>query len=148
MFKSASDWYRSAYMKNTRRTSTFRAKTLLYVPHKDHSLETLKFSLYFLGTRLKTIRLLQCWWKQDWTTSCCPHCSKLSTILHNIVTPDSGSTILSNTVDKCEQRGQQNVQSSPCIFEVVASLSIRGKDCSRLCLKVAINKKSAMHFIS
>ena len=29
---------------------------------------------------------------------CGPHCSQLSTILNNIVTPDSGSTILFNTV--------------------------------------------------
>jgi hypothetical protein len=36
---------------------------------------------------------------------CCPHCSQLSTTLNNIVTPDSGSTILFNIVDKCEQRG-------------------------------------------
>ena len=42
---------------------------------------------------------------------CCPHCSQLLTILNNIVTPDSGSTILFNIVDKCEnseQRGQHN----------------------------------------
>jgi hypothetical protein len=29
---------------------------------------------------------------------CCPHCSQLSTILNNIVTPDSGSTVLFNIV--------------------------------------------------
>ena len=28
------------------------------------------------------------WWKQHWTMLCCPHCSRLSTILFNIVTPD------------------------------------------------------------
>ena len=28
------------------------------------------------------------WWKQHWTMFCCPHCSRLSTILFNIVTPD------------------------------------------------------------
>ena len=27
------------------------------------------------------------WWKQHWTMLCCPHCSKLSTILFNIVKP-------------------------------------------------------------
>ena len=43
---------------------------------------------------------------------CCLHCSQLSTILNNIVTPDSGSTILFNIVDKCEQRGQQNIVQS------------------------------------
>jgi hypothetical protein len=57
-----------------------------------------------LTTRVKTLRLMQYWWKQDWTMFCCPHCSQLSTILNNIVTPDSGSTILFNIVDKCEQR--------------------------------------------
>jgi hypothetical protein len=30
---------------------------------------------------------------------CCPHCSQLSTILNNIVTPDSGSTILLTSVN-------------------------------------------------
>jgi hypothetical protein len=35
----------------------------------------------------------------------------LFTVVNNIeiVTPDSGSTILFNIVDKCEQRGQQNI---------------------------------------
>jgi hypothetical protein len=68
--------------------------------------------LTYLHTRVKTLRLLQYWWKQDWTMLCCPHCSQLSTMLNNIVTPDSGSTILFNTVDKCEQRGQQNIVQS------------------------------------
>ena len=31
----------------------------------------------------------------------------VSIILNNIVTPDSGSTIFFNILDKCEQRGQQ-----------------------------------------
>jgi hypothetical protein len=65
-----------------------------------------------LSTRVKTLRLMQYWWKQDWTMLCCPHCLQLSTILNNIVTPDSGSTILLNIVDKCEQRGQQNIVQS------------------------------------
>jgi hypothetical protein len=30
----------------------------------------------------------------------------------NIITPDSGSTTLFNIVDKCEQRGQQNIVQS------------------------------------
>jgi hypothetical protein len=34
------------------------------------------------------------------------------TILNNIVTPDSGSTTLFNIVDKCDQRGQQNIVQS------------------------------------
>jgi hypothetical protein len=63
-------------------------------------------------THVKTLRLMQYWWKQDWTMFCCPHCSWLSTTLNNIVTPDSGSTILFNIVDKCEQRGQQNIVQS------------------------------------
>jgi hypothetical protein len=45
-------------------------------------------------TQQKTIMLLQYWWKQDWTMLCCPHCSQLPTILNNVITPDSGSTIL------------------------------------------------------
>ena len=32
--------------------------------------------------------------------------------VNNIVTPDSGSTTLFNIVDKCEQRGQQNIAQS------------------------------------
>jgi hypothetical protein len=32
--------------------------------------------------------------------------------VNNIVTPDSGSTTLFNIVDKCEQRGQQNIVRS------------------------------------
>jgi hypothetical protein len=43
---------------------------------------------------------------------CGPHCSQLSTILNNIVTPESGSTILFNIVDKCEQCGPQNIVQS------------------------------------
>jgi hypothetical protein len=55
-----------------------------------------KNSSAFIGrepwpTRVKTLRLMQYWWKQDWTMFCCPHCSQLSTILNNIATPDSGS---------------------------------------------------------
>jgi hypothetical protein len=41
----------------------------------------------------------------------------LFTVVNNIeqyivVTPDSGSTILFNIVDKCEQRGQQDIVQS------------------------------------
>ena len=43
------------------------------------------------------------------TIFCCPHCSRLSTILNNIVKPESGVTILFNTVNSLEQCGQQNV---------------------------------------
>jgi hypothetical protein len=35
----------------------------------------------YVYTQLKTIRLLQYWWKQDWTMLCGPHCLQLSTIL-------------------------------------------------------------------
>jgi hypothetical protein len=28
-----------------------------------------------LYTRVKTLRLMQYWWKQDWTMFFCPHCS-------------------------------------------------------------------------
>ena len=40
---------------------------------------------------------------------CCPHCSRLLTVLNSIVTPDSGSTMLFNTVNSLEQCGQQNI---------------------------------------
>ena len=43
---------------------------------------------------------------------CCARCSQLSTIIFTIVTPDSGSTILFNIVDNCEQCGQQNIVQS------------------------------------
>jgi hypothetical protein len=36
----------------------------------------------------------------------------LFTVVNNIVTPDSCSTILLNIVHKCEQRGQQNIVQS------------------------------------
>jgi hypothetical protein len=36
----------------------------------------------------------------------------LFTVVNNIVTPDSGKTILFNIVDKCEQCGQQNIVQS------------------------------------
>jgi hypothetical protein len=76
------------------------------------TLEAQKWTNQTLLTRVKMLRLMQYWWKQDWTMFCCPHCSQLSTILNNIVTPDSGSTTLFNIVDKCEQRGQQNIVQS------------------------------------
>ena len=34
---------------------------------------------------------------------CCPHCSRLLTILNNVVEPESGVTMLKNIVDNCEQ---------------------------------------------
>ena len=40
---------------------------------------------------------------------CCPHCSRLLTVLDNIVEPESGVTILFNTVNSQEQCGQQNI---------------------------------------
>ena len=36
----------------------------------------------------------------------------LFTVVNNIVTPDSGSRILFNVVDKCEQRGPHNIVQS------------------------------------
>jgi hypothetical protein len=36
----------------------------------------------------------------------------LFTVVNNIVTPDSGSSILFNVVDKCEQRGPHNIVQS------------------------------------
>jgi hypothetical protein len=63
-------------------------------------------------TRLKTITLLQYIVDENRIEQCFPHCSQLSTILNNIITPDSGSTILFHIVDKCEQRRQQNIVQS------------------------------------
>jgi hypothetical protein len=37
---------------------------------------------------------------------CCPRCSHLSTVLNNIVDPESGVTILFNIVDSYEQCGR------------------------------------------
>jgi hypothetical protein len=54
---------------------------------------------------------------------CCPRCSHLSTILNNIVEPESGVTILFNIVDKCEQRGQQNIVQS-CFHQHCNNLSV------------------------
>ena len=50
--------------------------------------------------------------EQDWTMFCCPHCSKLSTILNNIVEPESGVTMLNNIADNYEEHGQQNMVQS------------------------------------
>jgi hypothetical protein len=74
-------------------------------------------------TRVKTLRLMQYWRKQDWTMFCCPHCSHLSTILNNIVEPESGVTILFNIVDNCEQCGQQNIVQS-CFHQYCINLSV------------------------
>ena len=43
---------------------------------------------------------------------CCPRCSHLSTILNNVVEPESGVTILFNIVDNYEQCGQQTEHCS------------------------------------
>ena len=40
---------------------------------------------------------------------CCPHCSRLLTVLNSIVITDSGSTMLFNVVNRLEQCGQQNI---------------------------------------
>jgi hypothetical protein len=69
---------------------------------------------------------MQYWWKQDWTMLCCPRCSLLSTILNNVVAPDSGSTILFNIVDKCEQRGQQIAKT---LFNPVEQRALRFLPC-------------------
>ena len=43
---------------------------------------------------------------------CIPHCSRLLTILNNVVEPESGETMLKNIVDNCEQCGQQSIVQS------------------------------------
>jgi hypothetical protein len=52
---------------------------------------------------------------------CCPRCSHLSTILNNIVEPESG--LLFNIVDNCEQCGQQNIVQS-CFHQYCNNLSV------------------------
>ena len=54
---------------------------------------------------------------------CCPHCSQLSTILNNIVTPDSGSTILLTSV---------NNVGSKTLFNPVKQRARRFLPCTRL----------------
>jgi hypothetical protein len=54
---------------------------------------------------------------------CCPRCSHLSTILNNIVEPESGVTILFNIVDNCEQCGQQSIVQS-CFHQHCNNLSV------------------------
>ena len=54
---------------------------------------------------------------------CCPRCSHLSTILNNIVEPESGVTILFNIVDSYEQCGQQNIVQS-CFHQYCINLSV------------------------
>ena len=49
---------------------------------------------------------------------CCQRCSHLSTILNNIVEPESGVTISFNIVDNCEQCGQQNIVQS-CFHQLL-----------------------------
>jgi hypothetical protein len=48
---------------------------------------------------------------------CCPRCSHLSTILDNIVEPESGVTIWF-IVDNCDQCVQQNIIQS-CFHQVL-----------------------------
>jgi hypothetical protein len=47
----------------------------------------------------------------------------LSTILNNIVEPESGVTILFNTVDNCEQCGQQSIVQS-CFHQYCDNLIV------------------------
>ena len=54
---------------------------------------------------------------------CCPRCSHLSTILNNVVEPESGVTILFNVVDSYEQCGQQNIVQS-CFHQYCINLSV------------------------
>jgi hypothetical protein len=54
---------------------------------------------------------------------CCPRSSQLSTILNNIVEPESGVTTLFNIVDNCEQCGQQSIVQS-CFHQYCINLSV------------------------
>jgi hypothetical protein len=55
--------------------------------------------------------------------SCGPHCSQLSTILNNIVEPESGVTILFNIADNCEQCGPHNIVQS-CFHQYCNNLIV------------------------
>ena len=68
------------------------------------------------NTRVKMLSLLFNRIEQCFAN--CPHCTHLSTILNNIVEPESGLTILFNIVDNCEQCGQQNIVQS-CFHELL-----------------------------
>ena len=54
---------------------------------------------------------------------CCLRCSHLSTILNNVVEPESGVTVLFNIVDSYEQCGQQNIVQS-CFHQYCINLSV------------------------
>ena len=54
---------------------------------------------------------------------CGPHCSHLSTILNNIVEPESGVTILFNIVDNYEQCGPHNIVQS-CFHQYCNKLTV------------------------
>jgi oligoribonuclease (3'-5' exoribonuclease) len=62
------------------------------------------------ATQLKTIRLLQYWWKQDWTMLCGPHCSQLSTYWAMLAARHCS---IHNIVDNCEQCGQHDILFNP-----------------------------------
>jgi hypothetical protein len=61
--------------------------------------------------------------QQDRTMFCCPRCSHLSTILNNVVEPESSVTLLFNIVDSYEQCGQQNIVQS-CFHQYCINLSV------------------------
>jgi transcription elongation factor Elf1 len=61
--------------------------------------------------------------QHDWTMFCCPRCSHSSTLLNNIVEPESGVTILFNIIDNCEQRGQQRIVQS-CFHQYCNNLIV------------------------
>jgi hypothetical protein len=50
---------------------------------------------------------------------CCPRCSHLSTILNNIVDPESGVTTLFNIVDNCEQSVGSKVLFNPVFISII-----------------------------
>ena len=51
----------------------------------------------------KSAQPVLAWWKQHWAILCCPHCSSLSTILFNIVTPDCRTIQAHQLVQYCWQ---------------------------------------------
>ena len=71
---------------------------------------------------------------------CCPRCSHLSTILNNIVEPESGVTILFNIVGNCEQCGQQSIVQS-CFHQYCINLSVF----TRVVRRVSVRKAAGTY---
>jgi hypothetical protein len=99
-----------------------------------------------VGTVVTSLYVSTLW--QDWTMFCCPRCSHLSTILNNVVEPESGVTILFNIVVSYEQCGQQNIVQS-CFHQYCINPSVftRVQMKNRLKISLLITKLSISQHI-